>query len=270
MPAAPQTQHIRHKTPTHNTHNHAHLDVVAVLVLERRDLAAHPLAALIDVHLIALVQQLHGGGQTGQAAAHDGDLELGGALGGGRGRSVRFGEGASGERKRTAMAGGAARRRTGARAAWRYAGAQLGAGRSVAVQASNWGRRRRQRRTGAGGPGSAGNSDGSGASLGPTSWPETLSFMGRSGAATATTAVARRITAIAIEAGAASGRPGVGQADPRHSASHRSRSRLAALQIGSGTIHTHRCHSPGAVLRPGRAPRSGRATGAAPLAALKP
>jgi hypothetical protein len=31
----------------------SHLDVVAVLVLEGGHLAAHPLAALIDVHLVA-------------------------------------------------------------------------------------------------------------------------------------------------------------------------------------------------------------------------
>ena len=57
-----------------------HLDVVAVPVLVRGHLAANEGALLIDVHLIALVQQLGRCRQARQAAAYDGHLELGRAL----------------------------------------------------------------------------------------------------------------------------------------------------------------------------------------------
>jgi hypothetical protein len=70
----------KHTPPPQRPLNAAHLDVVAVLVDERRDLAADPLAALVNVDLVALVQQLDGGRQAGEAAADDGDAQLGRAL----------------------------------------------------------------------------------------------------------------------------------------------------------------------------------------------
>lgn len=113
-----------------------------------------------------LVQQLHGGGQTGQAATYNGNLELGRALRWRRcgGHPVRCGVAAT----------SAAPLRCHAR--------------SAAVLLC-W------RRTGEGGAGSGGNKDGSGASLTPTSLTssaEADAVVGRSGAATWRTAAMQK------------------------------------------------------------------------------
>ena len=51
----------------------AHLNMVAFRVFPAAHLAAHERPGLIKIDLVASIDQLHGGGQTRQTGAHDGD-----------------------------------------------------------------------------------------------------------------------------------------------------------------------------------------------------
>ena len=54
-------------------HMQAHLDMVAFGVFPAAHLAAHERPGLIKIHLMAGVHQIHGGGQSSQTGADDGD-----------------------------------------------------------------------------------------------------------------------------------------------------------------------------------------------------
>lgn len=58
----------------------AHLDVVASRDDPRRDFATDKGARLENLDLVALVEELDGRGETGEARSDDGDLQLGGVL----------------------------------------------------------------------------------------------------------------------------------------------------------------------------------------------